>query len=93
MVTFNSYVSHYQRVSQTLAAMAAMHGHGSDFPQEFKKWPVGRLQAALNQVEKELGSNRQAQQISKKGSLGRRNRYGKQSLFWSIDRGFADRKW
>ena len=28
--------------------------------QEFKKWPVGRLQAALNQVEKELGSNRQA---------------------------------
>eukprot|EP00435_Cladocopium_sp_Y103_P074394 s24_g48.t1 len=28
--------------------------------EEFKKWPVGRLQAALNQVEKELGSNRQA---------------------------------
>ncbi|CAJ1454296.1 unnamed protein product [Effrenium voratum] len=26
--------------------------------EEFRKWPVGRLQFALNQVEKELGSNR-----------------------------------
>lgn len=52
--------------------------------EEFKKWPVGRLQAALNQVEKELGSNRHAQQISKKGSLGRRSCQRWKSRSWWI---------